>query len=87
VLALSFHTKNSLETIKILEMARGAFGVDLTIIICVIGVCLRELKGIWIILIAECGPRNEEPKGGFRNYVPNSDKYKRIEDKNEVRHL
>jgi len=41
------HLKENLfESIKILEMARGAFGVDLTIIVCVIGVCLRELKGI-----------------------------------------
>ena len=40
-----------------------------------------------MFLIAECGPRNEGPKGGFRSYVPNADKYKKIEDKNEVRHL
>jgi hypothetical protein len=60
---LPFYTKNSLEGIKILEMATDVFGVDLTIMICVIGICFRELRGTEITLIAGCGPRNEGPNG------------------------
>jgi hypothetical protein len=40
--ALSFHTKKSFESIKILQMARGPFSVDLIITICVIGVCFED---------------------------------------------
>ena len=40
-----------------------------------------------MILIAECGLRNEGSKAQSRNCVPNLGKYyKRIEGKNEVKH-
>jgi hypothetical protein len=44
-LALSFQTRNSFESIKILIMAKRAFGVDLKIIFTfMIRICFRELK-------------------------------------------
>lgn len=60
---MSFQTRNSFKSLKTLTMTKGAFGVDLTIIVtCVIGICFRGLIGIWMILIAEGGMRN----GGSR---------------------
>ncbi len=61
--------------------------MDLTITItCMIGICFRELNGIEMILIAGWELQNAGVKSQCHNCVPNSGKYKRIVNKNEVRH-
>ncbi len=40
-----------------------------------------------VLLGRRCRPRNEGPKGRFRNCIPNTDKHRRIENKNEAKHL
>jgi hypothetical protein len=72
-LTLSFQTRNSFKSLKILAMIKRAFGVDLTTIIpWRIGICFRELDGTEMIFVAVCGLRNGGSKSRFHNGVPNS---------------